>query len=66
MASMLYSHLPQVVGIVGAGQMGSGIAQVRRWRPCWLRASFLTLGRAIDVARTKVLQALQASNASAI
>jgi hypothetical protein len=29
MASMLYSHLPQVVGIVGAGQMGSGIAQVR-------------------------------------
>jgi 3-hydroxybutyryl-CoA dehydrogenase len=25
---MLYSHLPQVIGIVGAGQMGSGIAQV--------------------------------------
>jgi phosphoglycerate dehydrogenase-like enzyme len=28
MASMLYSHIPQVIGIVGAGQMGSGIAQV--------------------------------------
>jgi 3-hydroxyacyl-CoA dehydrogenase len=28
MASMLYSHLPQVVGVVGAGQMGSGIAQI--------------------------------------
>jgi 3-hydroxybutyryl-CoA dehydrogenase len=28
MASMLYSHLPQVIGVVGAGQMGSGIAQV--------------------------------------
>jgi len=28
MASMLYSHLPQVIGIIGAGQMGSGIAQV--------------------------------------
>jgi 3-hydroxybutyryl-CoA dehydrogenase len=25
---MLYSHIPQVVGIIGAGQMGSGIAQV--------------------------------------
>ena len=28
MASMLYSHLPDVVGVVGAGQMGTGIAQV--------------------------------------
>ncbi len=28
MASMLYSHLPLVVGVVGAGQMGSGIAQL--------------------------------------
>jgi 3-hydroxybutyryl-CoA dehydrogenase len=28
MASMLYQHLPQIVGVVGAGQMGSGIAQV--------------------------------------
>ena len=28
MASFMYSHIPQVVGIVGAGQMGSGIAQV--------------------------------------
>lgn len=28
MASMLYSHLPQVIGIVGAGQMGTGIAQI--------------------------------------
>lgn len=25
---MLYSHLPDVVGVVGAGQMGTGIAQV--------------------------------------
>lgn len=25
---MLYGHLPQVIGVVGAGQMGSGIAQV--------------------------------------
>lgn len=25
---MLYSHIPQVVGVIGAGQMGSGIAQV--------------------------------------
>lgn len=29
MASMLYGHLPQVIGVIGAGQMGSGIAQVR-------------------------------------
>lgn len=28
MASMLYQHLPSVVGVVGAGQMGCGIAQV--------------------------------------
>ena len=28
MASMLYSHLPLVVGVVGAGQMGAGIAQL--------------------------------------
>ena len=28
MASMLYQHLPDVVGVVGAGQMGTGIAQV--------------------------------------
>jgi 3-hydroxybutyryl-CoA dehydrogenase len=28
MASFMYSHIPQVVGVVGAGQMGSGIAQV--------------------------------------
>lgn len=28
MASMLYGHLPQVIGVIGAGQMGSGIAQV--------------------------------------
>jgi hypothetical protein len=28
MASMLYNHLPLVVGVVGAGQMGAGIAQV--------------------------------------
>eukprot|EP00775_Hariotina_reticulata_P014291 gene14291-18_t len=28
MASMLYGHLPQIIGVVGAGQMGSGIAQV--------------------------------------
>lgn len=28
MASMLYGHLPQVIGVVGAGQMGSGIAQI--------------------------------------
>jgi hypothetical protein len=28
MASFMYSHIPQVVGIVGAGQMGTGIAQV--------------------------------------
>lgn len=25
---MLYGHLPQVIGVVGAGQMGSGIAQI--------------------------------------
>ncbi len=25
---MLYSHLPSIVGVVGAGQMGSGIAQI--------------------------------------
>lgn len=25
---MLYGHLPSVIGVVGAGQMGSGIAQV--------------------------------------
>lgn len=25
---MLYSHLPQVIGVIGAGQMGAGIAQV--------------------------------------
>jgi hypothetical protein len=29
MASMLYGHIPQVIGVIGAGQMGSGIAQVR-------------------------------------
>mmetsp|Transcript_22036 Transcript_22036/g.48098 ORF Transcript_22036/g.48098 Transcript_22036/m.48098 type:complete len:386 (-) Transcript_22036:2017-3174(-) len=28
MASMLYQHLAQVVGVVGAGQMGAGIAQI--------------------------------------
>eukprot|EP00882_Tetradesmus_deserticola_P001208 GHRQ01001306.1.p1 GENE.GHRQ01001306.1~~GHRQ01001306.1.p1 ORF type:complete len:300 (+),score=105.45 GHRQ01001306.1:336-1235(+) len=28
MASMLYGHLPQVIGVIGAGQMGSGIAQI--------------------------------------
>lgn len=28
MASMMYQQLPQIVGVVGAGQMGSGIAQV--------------------------------------
>ncbi|GBF96274.1 hypothetical protein Rsub_09069 [Raphidocelis subcapitata] len=28
MASFMYSHIPQVVGVIGAGQMGSGIAQV--------------------------------------
>lgn len=28
MAGMLYQHLPDLVGVVGAGQMGTGIAQV--------------------------------------
>ena len=28
MASFMYSHIPQVVGVIGAGQMGAGIAQV--------------------------------------
>lgn len=28
MASMMYQQLPQIVGVVGAGQMGSGIAQI--------------------------------------
>lgn len=32
MASMLYGHLPQVIGVIGAGQMGSGIAQVGGWQ----------------------------------
>ncbi len=28
MAGMMYQHLPDIVGVVGAGQMGTGIAQV--------------------------------------
>jgi hypothetical protein len=32
---MLYGHLPQVIGVIGAGQMGSGIAQVRANSITW-------------------------------
>ncbi|GAX85702.1 hypothetical protein CEUSTIGMA_g13116.t1 [Chlamydomonas eustigma] len=28
MAGMLYQHIPDVIGVVGAGQMGAGIAQI--------------------------------------
>jgi 3-hydroxyacyl-CoA dehydrogenase len=49
---MLYGHIPQVIGIIGAGQMGSGIAQVRAYDTVRLLSCKVELMSLMDACET--------------